>query len=52
MLVQSALAAPVVSVEPSYLQVLQWQNFTVNITVDPAGAEVMGAQYTLTSIIL
>ena len=47
MLVQSALAAPVVSVEPSYLQVLQGQNFTVNITVDPAGAEVMGAQYTL-----
>jgi len=47
MLVQSALAAPVVSVKPSYLQVLQGQNFTVNITVDPAGAEVMGAQYTL-----
>lgn len=44
---QPASAAPVVSVEPSYVTVLQGQNFTVNITVDPAGAEVMGAQYLL-----
>ncbi|RLJ06792.1 MAG: hypothetical protein DRP16_04630 [Candidatus Aenigmatarchaeota archaeon] len=44
---QPALASPVVSIEPSYQKVLQGQNFSVNITVDPAGAEVMGAQYTL-----
>jgi hypothetical protein len=44
---QPALAAPAVSVEPSYQKVLQGQNFTVNITIDPAGVEVMGAQYEL-----
>jgi len=44
---QTALAAPVVSVEPSYQNILQGENFTVNITVDPAGTEVMGASYHL-----
>jgi hypothetical protein len=44
---QSASAAPVISVEPSYLNVLEGDIFTVNITVDPAGVEVMGAQYEL-----
>jgi len=44
---QTALAAPVVSVEPSYQNVLQGQNVTVNITVDPVGVEVMGASYHL-----
>ncbi|RJS74662.1 hypothetical protein CW714_01305 [Methanophagales archaeon] len=44
---QPALAAPVVSIEPSYQKILQGQNFSVNITVDPGGVEVMGAQYTL-----
>lgn len=47
LLAQPALAAPVVSIEPSYVRVLQGENFTVNITVDPAGAEVMGASYHL-----
>ena len=47
MAVQSALAAPVISVEPSHLNVLQGDVFTVNITVDPAGVAVMGAQYEL-----
>jgi len=45
--VTSAHAAPVVSVEPSYQNVLQGDLFTVNITVNPAGVEVMGAQYDL-----
>jgi len=44
---QPALAAPVVSIEPSYQNVLQGENITVNITVDPVGAEVMGASYHL-----
>ena len=48
LLAQPALAAPVVSVEPSYVSVLQGENFTVNITVDPGGTdEVMAAQYNL-----
>jgi PGF-pre-PGF domain-containing protein len=42
-----ASAAPVISVEPSYLNVMQGGIFTVNITLDPAGAAVMGAQYEL-----
>lgn len=45
MIIQSAQAAPVVSIEPSYQNVLQGDTFTVNITVDPAGAEVFSAQY-------
>ncbi|MEA3281424.1 MAG: cohesin domain-containing protein [Euryarchaeota archaeon] len=43
----SAHAAPVIRVEPSHQNVLQGDLFTVNITVDPAGDEVMGAQYDL-----
>ena len=43
----SAHAAPIISVEPSCQNVLQGDIFTVNITVDPAGDEVMGAQYDL-----
>jgi hypothetical protein len=43
----SAQAAPVISVEPSHQNVLQGDFFTVNITVDPAGDAVMGAQYDL-----
>jgi len=43
----SAQAAPVINVEPSHQNVLQGDTFTVNITVDPAGDEVMGAQYDL-----
>ena len=47
MAAQSASAAPAISVEPSYLNVLQGDIFTVNITLDPAGVEIMGAQYEL-----
>jgi len=45
--VQPSLAASVISVEPSHQNVLQGDIFTVNITVDPAGDEIMGAQYDL-----
>ena len=44
---QAASAAPTISVEPSYMEVPQGDTFTVNITIDPDGTEVMGAQYTL-----
>ncbi|HIH87025.1 MAG TPA: hypothetical protein HA304_03885 [Methanosarcinales archaeon] len=44
---QSVSAASAISVEPSYLNVLQGDIFTVNITLDPAGVEVMGSQYEL-----
>jgi hypothetical protein len=44
---QPSLAVPVISVEPSHQNVLQGDIFTVNITVDPAGDEIMGAQYDL-----
>ena len=40
-------SALVISVEPSYITVSPGDEFTVNITVDPAGTEVMGAQYWL-----
>ena len=46
-MVQPALSAPIISVEPSQLNVLQGDVFTVNITIDPAGDEIMGAQYDL-----
>jgi hypothetical protein len=44
---QTASAAPTISVEPSYMEVSQGDTFTVNITIDSEGTEVMGAQYTL-----
>ncbi|MGP8323186.1 MAG: dockerin type I domain-containing protein [Methanosarcinaceae archaeon] len=47
MFAQSVSAAPVVSVEPSYLNVMQGDVFIVNITLDPTGVEIMGAQYEL-----
>jgi hypothetical protein len=43
----TASAAPIVSIEPSHLDVLQGDLVTVNITVDPQGVETMGAQYYL-----
>lgn len=48
-LIQTSLAMPgsKVSVEPSPLKVSQGDMFTVNITVYPVGAEIMGAQYDL-----
>ena len=45
--IQAASAAPTISVEPSYLSVSQGDDFTVNVTIDPCGDEVMGAQYKL-----
>ncbi len=46
MITTSAQAAHV-WVEPAYLKVSEGANFTVNIMVDPEGAEVFGAQYYL-----
>ncbi len=42
-----ATATPAISVEPSYLKISQNDTFTINITVDPAGNEIYGAQYDL-----
>jgi len=47
MTIQAASAAPVLSIEPAYIEVLPGNNFSVNITVDPDGTEIMGAQYHL-----
>ncbi len=47
MAAQPIMAAPRVSVEPAHLNVWHGDEFTVNITVDPDGNEVMGAQYYL-----
>ena len=44
----SAMPGPiVVSVEPSYLKVLPGENFTVNVTIDPEGNEIGGADCVL-----
>ncbi|HJH32660.1 MAG TPA: hypothetical protein C5S50_10930 [Methanosarcinaceae archaeon] len=43
----SASAAPVVSVEPGSIEVKEGETFTVDIMIDPAGSEIMGAQYNL-----
>jgi hypothetical protein len=40
-------ASPVISVEPTYTGVSYGETFTVNITIDPCGDEVMGVQYYL-----
>ena len=42
-----ASAAPVISVEPASIEVTQGETFTVNIMVDPAGSEILGAEYKL-----
>ena len=44
---QPALATSAMSVEPAYMAVWQDEEFTVNITVDPAENEVYSASYTL-----
>ena len=44
---QPVLATSIISVEPAYMDVWQDDEFTVNITVDPAENEVYGASYTL-----
>ena len=36
-----------IRVEPAFMEVSQGANVTVNITVDPEGSEVMGAEYKL-----
>ena len=41
------MATSTISVEPTYTEVWQGENFTVNITVDPEGSEVYGANYAL-----
>jgi len=46
-LIQMSLAMPIVSVEPLNISVSPGDTFTVNITVDPAGHEIMGASYHL-----
>ena len=47
-LAQAASAAtPAISVEPSWQKVLHGDEFTVNITIVPAGNEVVGADYIL-----
>jgi len=43
----ASVQAAQVWVEPAYNEVSEGVNFTVNITVDPEGAEVMGAEYKL-----
>lgn len=40
-----ASAAPIISVESAFIEVLQGENFTVNIMIDPEGSEIMSAQY-------
>jgi hypothetical protein len=45
--IATASASPVISVEPSYLEVSPGEELTVNITVNPNGTEIYGAQYTL-----
>ena len=45
--IQAASAAPVLSIEPAYIEVLPGDSFTLDIMVDPDGTEVYGAQYEL-----
>jgi len=45
--VQICSAEPTISVEPSYLTVSPGDSFTVNIMVDPDGAEIAGGGYRL-----
>ena len=45
--VHAASAAPVISVDPTNIQVLEGESFTVNIMVDPGDVEIMGVQYQL-----
>lgn len=43
----SVSAVSVVGIEPEYIEVSQGDVFMVDITIDPDGAEIMGAQYDL-----
>ncbi len=44
---QAATAVPVVSVSPATMEVSHGDTFTIEITIDPKGNEIFGAQYTL-----
>jgi len=49
--VEPAKAIPAeISVEPSYQRIVAGEAFTINITVDPKGNEVMGLVISCTSI--
>ena len=43
----TSVHAAQVSVDPSYMDVVKGENFTVDILIDPEGSEVYGAQYEL-----
>ena len=45
--IQAASAAPAISVKPSYISVSQGDTFTVNVTIDPDGTGILGAEYKL-----
>lgn len=45
--IHAASAGPLISVEPTDIEVSEGESFTVNIMVDPGGVEVMGVQYQL-----
>ncbi|OFV68501.1 MAG: secreted protein containing Cellulosome anchoring protein, cohesin region domain protein [Candidatus Syntrophoarchaeum caldarius] len=45
--VSTALGGPIVSVDPPDLNGLKGETFTVNITIDPQGEAIYGAQYDL-----
>ncbi len=44
---QAQTTGPSISVSPSTIEVSQGDTFTVDITIDPAGREIYGAQYYL-----
>ena len=46
-LTQTGSAMPTVGIEPTSLEISHGDNFTVNITVDPDGTEILGVQYRL-----
>jgi PGF-pre-PGF domain-containing protein len=45
--IQAVSAVPTVNIEPPYPSVSQGETFTVNITIDPTGFEIYGAEYKL-----
>ncbi|MCK4818445.1 hypothetical protein KA005_21925, partial [bacterium] len=45
--IQAVSAVPTVNIEPPDPSVSQEETFTVNITIDPGGTEILGAQYNL-----
>ena len=45
--VYTASAVPIMSIEPTHIEVSEGNNFSVNVRIDPDDTEVMGAQYRL-----